>query len=62
MDTKAPFLDLHLSIANGFVSSTRDDFDFDIIIFHFWNVTFLDVVLMGYKFHTLLGLLKSAIM
>ena len=35
-DTEAPFLDLHLSIANGFVSSEiydkRDDFDFDIIV------------------------------
>ena len=33
-DTEAPFLDLHLSISNGFVSSQiynkRDDFDFDI--------------------------------
>ena len=33
-DTEAPFLDLHLSIPNGFVSSKiydkRDDFDFDI--------------------------------
>ena len=33
-DTEAPSLDLHLSIANGFVSSKnydkRDDFDFDI--------------------------------
>ena len=40
-DTEAPFLDLHLSIANGFVSSKiydkRDDFDFDIV-----NFTFLD--------------------
>ena len=31
-DTEAPFMDLHLSIANGFVSSKiydkRDDFDF----------------------------------
>ena len=36
-----PFLDLHLSVANGFVSSTiydkRDDFDFDIV-----NLPFLD--------------------
>ena len=36
-DTKAPFLDLHLSISNGFVSSKiydkRDNFDFDIINF-----------------------------
>ena len=40
-DTEAPFLDLHLSISNGFVSSKiynkRDDFDFDII-----DVPFLD--------------------
>ena len=40
-DTEAPFLDLHLSISNGFVSSKiydkRDDFDFDIV-----NVPFLD--------------------
>ena len=40
-DTEAPFLDLHLSISNGFVSSKiydkRDDFDFDIV-----NSPFLD--------------------
>ena len=40
-DTEAPFLDLHLSISNGFFSSKiydkRDDFDFDIV-----NFTFLD--------------------
>ena len=39
-DTEAPFLDLHLSISNGFVSSKiydkRDDFDFDIIFFYFF--------------------------
>ena len=38
-DTEAPFLDLHLSIADGFVSSKiydkRDDFDFDIVNFSF---------------------------
>ena len=37
--TEAPFFDLHLSIANGFVSSKiyekRDDFDFDIVNFPF---------------------------
>ena len=37
--TEAPFLDLHLSVANGFVSSKiydkRDDFDFDIVNFPF---------------------------
>ena len=36
-DTEAPFLDLHLSISNGFVSSKIydkfDDFDFDIVNF-----------------------------
>ena len=38
-DTESPFLDLHFSIANGFVSSKiydkRDDFDFDIVNFPF---------------------------
>ena len=39
-DTEAPFLDLHLSISKGFVSSKiydkRDDFDFDIVNFPFF--------------------------
>ena len=34
-DTEAPFLDLHLSVSNGFVSSKiydkRDDFDFPFL-------------------------------
>ena len=38
-DTEAQFLDLHLTITNGFVSSEiydkRDDFDFDILNFPF---------------------------
>ena len=38
-DTDAPFLDVHLSISNGFVSSKiydiRDDFDFDTVNFPF---------------------------
>ena len=38
-DTEAPFLDLHLSISNGFVSfkiyDKCDDFDFDIVNFPF---------------------------
>ena len=65
-DTEALFLDLHRSIANGFVSSKiydkRDDFDFDIINFPFWMVTFLAVFLMVYTFRILLGLLETAIM
>ena len=40
-DTEGPFLDLHLSFSNGFVSSKiydkRNDFDFDIV-----NNPFLD--------------------
>ena len=65
-DTEAPFLDQHLSVANGFVSSKlydkRDDFDFDIVNFPFWMVTFLVVLLMVYTFRNLLSLLESAIM
>ena len=42
-DTEAPFLDLHLSISNGFVSSKiydkRDDFDFIIANFSFFRST-----------------------
>ena len=38
-DTEAPFLDLHLSISNGFASykiyDKRDDFDFDMVNFPF---------------------------
>ena len=38
-DSEAPFLDLHLSISNGFVSTKiydkRDDFDFDKVNFPF---------------------------
>ena len=38
-DTEASFLDLHLSISDGFVKTKifdrRDDFGFDIVIFHF---------------------------
>ena len=40
-DTEAPFLDLHLSISNGFVASKiydkHYDFDFDIVNFPFLN-------------------------
>ena len=42
-DAEAPFLDLHLSISNGFVSSKiynkRDVFDFDIANFPFSRST-----------------------
>ena len=66
-DTGASFkyvLDLHLSVANVFVSSkiydNRDDFDFDIVNFPFGMVTFLVVLFMVYTFRKLLGLLESA--
>ena len=40
-DAEAPFLDLHLSISNAFVSSKiydkRDDIDFDIVTFPFFG-------------------------
>ena len=65
-DTEAPFLDLHLSISNGFVSSKiydkRDDFDFDMQIFHFWMVTFPVLPLMGFIFLSLFGLLECLVM
>ena len=65
-DTEAPFLDLHLSLADEFVSSKiydkRDDFDFDIVNFPFCILTFLAVIRMVYIFRNLLGLLESAIM
>ena len=51
-NTEAPFLDLHLSISNGFVSSKiydkRDDFDFDIVNFPFLVAMFHVVLLMEY--------------
>ena len=66
-DTEAPFLDLHLSISNGFVSSKiydkRDDCDFDIVIFfYFWMVTFPVLPLMGFTFLSLFGLLECLVM
>ena len=44
-DTEAPFLDLHLSISNGFVSSKiyykPDDFDFEIVNFPFLDGVYI---------------------
>ena len=65
-DTEALFLDLHLSISNGFVSSKiydkRDDFDFDIVNFPFWMVTFPVLPLTGFTFLNLFGLLECLVM
>ena len=65
-DTEAQFLDLHLSISNGFVSSKiydkRDDFDFDIVNFPFWMVTFPVLPLTGFTFLNLFGLQECLVM
>ena len=65
-DTEAPFLDLHLSISNEFVSSKiydkRDYFDFDMVNFHFWMLTFPVLPLTGFTFLSLFGLLACLIM
>ena len=57
-ETEAPFLDLHLSIANEFVSSkiydTRDDFDFDIIYFLCLDGDVLALHIKVYRFRNLL--------
>ena len=63
---EAPFLDLHLSVANGFVSSNiydkRDGFDFDIVNFPFLDGDLPRRAFMVYTFRNLLGLLESAFM
>ena len=66
-DTEAPFLDLHLSISNRFVSSKiydkRDDFDFDIVNFPFYlMVTFPVLPLTGFIFLNIFGLLECLVM
>ena len=56
------FLDLHLSISNGFVSSkiydTRDDFDFDVVNFPFLDGDVPRRPLMECIFLNLLDLLE----
>ena len=55
-DTEAPFLDLHLSISNGFVSyKIYDKRDF-------WMVTFPVLPLTGFIFLNLFGLLECLVM
>ena len=65
-DTEAPFLDLHLSISNGFVSSKiydkHDDFDFDIVNFPFLDGDIPVLPLMGFTFLNLFGLLECLVM
>ena len=67
-DTEAPFLDLHLSISNGFVSSKfydkRDDFASDMVNFPliFWMGSFPDLPRTVFAFLNLFDLLKGPIM
>ena len=60
-NTETPFLDLHISVSNGFVSRRNcdkcDDFYFDIV-----NFPFLDSDVPRRPFHNLLGLLECAVM
>ena len=64
--TEAPFLDLHLSIANRFVFSKiydkRDDFDFDIVNFPFLDGDVPRRASYGVYISQLISLLESAIM
>ena len=65
-DTEASFLDLYLSVSNGFVSTNcydkRDDLDFDIVNFPFWMVMFPVVPLTWFTYHNYFGLLEYAVM
>ena len=65
-DTEAPFLDLHISISNGFVSSKiydkRDDFDFDKVNFPFLDGDVPVLPLTGFIFLNLFGLLECLVM
>ena len=65
-DTEAPFLDLHLSISNGFVSSKihdkRDDFELDIVNFPFLDGDVPRSTSYGDTFLNLFGLLECLVM
>ena len=65
-DTEAPFLDLPLSISNGFVSSEiydkRDDFNFYIVNFPFLTGTFPVLPLTVFTFLNLFDLLECLFM
>ena len=66
-DTEAPFMDLLLSISNGFFSSEIyvkcDDFDFDIVKFpFFWMRTFHVLPLTVFTFLNLFDSLECLFM
>ena len=67
-DTEVPFLDLHLSISNGFVFSKiydkRDDYDFDIVNSLFWMamfhvVTLIECIILNIRFARVCSHLKD---
>ena len=63
-DTDAPFLNIHLSISNGFdlskIYKKLGDFDFDKVIFPFWIVMFPVVPLMGYTFSQIIRFARAS--
>ena len=67
-DTRASFLDLHLSTSDSFVQTKiydkRDDFDFDIVNFPFLNFSMMFLVRhpMVFIFLSLLNLLEFQVM
>ena len=65
-DAEASFLDLQLSISDGFVKTKiydkRDDFDFDIVNFPFLDVMFLLRHPMVFIFLNLFDLLEFLVM
>ena len=65
-DTKAPVLDLNLSITNGIVSSKiydkQDDFNFEIVNFPFLDGDVLALLPMVYIFLSLFVLLECVLM
>ena len=65
-DTEAPFLDLHLTNPDSFVSSKiydkRDDFDFDIVNFLFLDGDILVLHYTGFTYLNLFGLLERLVM
>ena len=65
-DTEASFLDLHLSISDGFVKTKiydkRDDFDFDIVNFPFLDGDVPRSTSYGVIFLNLFDLLECPVM
>ena len=65
-DTEATFLDLHLSVSDGFVKTKiydkRDDFDFDIVNFPFLDGDVPRSASYGVIFPNLFDLLEFLVM